>query len=481
MVKYISHIIPIPFKYHYLIGIISALCLIVAGCSDNEPSSGNEGNGTDGYELSFDVKLDCQLSTRADDIDNYIADGKFNVLFFAVNGDFLFNASSNVTLTPDNSGYDHIDYKVADITDNSETITADQIKQYLKKNPFMIAVVANQDISWGIKNSALYSGSDKSVKNIKDLQDLTLEWVNNNSVIIPSEDNPIPMFGMQSFDAIPNWTYGEPYDISKSTDNQQSPKYISLIRSLAKVELTLKQQAQQVRLCNFNGTSRSVAVDLFTPTSESWKPHVENHDENCEWFAIQQHGPAPMGEEYTEESYKTWSDWFGKYSLHTEEPEGPDDSTTDSPHLFNPEKSVVTACDLKNTEPTENKDTEPTENRTFKYVIYVPDTNISEPSSDEAHKALVPYIEYTYDSGENHDDNDWRRIYFTDYSKKDHPVKSVYADKYDDYESNAENLKLHWPIMRNHKYSFSVNASAYDLVIQAKVVSWNYTPIKDVW
>ena len=97
-----------------------------------------------------------------------------------------------------------------------------------------------------------------------------------------------------------------------------------------------------------------------------------------------------------------------------------------------------------------------------------------------------PTGEYYEDPYDNIDDNNCYRLYFItggynkdskyipDFNVKDEDrVSESWENK---YEQNSDNLSLHWPIMRNHVYSFTVSDASNRVVI----VNLNVLPWKEV-
>lgn len=157
----------------------------------------------------------------------------------------------------------------------------------------------------------------------------------------------------------------------------------------------------------------------------------------------------------------------------------------------------------------------------YKYILYLPEKYIDDPSvvgkSDST--PYVPHIEYRFtpktvaysDLGSedlpsptdddpysnteyNLDDNDCYRIYFTNYGYDSNGGASLtevndylknnrnLRELYDDYEKNAEYLKYHWPIMRNHVYKFYVGGDGpQNPEIHVEVSDWSHRKAVVVW
>lgn len=341
--------------------------------------------------------------------------------------------------------------------------------------------------------------------------------------IYPNEDQGIPMYGVQQFNAIPDWEYGTTYNL---------PINVSLIRSLAKVIVHIPTSFGKPRhmyMRCMNRTAFCEPMDVETNTSELWdeNKHLDDSDgiRNCEWFNIFEYGPSfnkkgtGIDKEVRENEHKgkneltdyiNWLAWShgswkntkwnvsrdydsenGMWKQTTANGYSFDGVTVDAyagsslkdvkgrsdkyPHLFNPHMNRSDFCHFIYT--GEN-------NGYYRYVLYVPDKNIDDPNYPGIFYCTpkVPHIEYRFDppKGEasaadaeysntefNLDDNDCYRIYFTNYgfdsNFKDTPDNTNIRDKalgaYDDYEKSRDNLAYHWPIMRSHIYEFFVSGS----------------------
>lgn len=512
-----------------LLGITGAL----SSCSD----SGNLPDYEDEEPaLMFTVHLDRNFESRADgdnvsNFDNYVdIDYMFRVMFFDNNGDFLFE-SRNRVVTPavDLPGQWYVTIPFSnDIKDYKENIIPLlSIREALQENDFKIAVIANwtmggnpYEINWGWKDSKLNTEVSKP-KNINDLHHLEQDAIysgNNNLSFLadngtmgirsdwatesshedvekyykgfsPTKSQPIPMYGVQNFGKITNW------DPSRVLDLSQNRQYIYLVRALAKVELYLPstdsggRDVTSVVMRGINKSARCEPVDVETPTNLGWSKYTGNltsHDsKNCESFDITEYGPASAATSYT---YKEWLSWiYGSWQYKkgntsyekkgTGEWSWPMDGVTvpekkTYPHIFNPVIDNIDFCEFL------PEETDPV-TKMRKYVIYVPEKNVMDPSdlNDTESDPIVPHIEFRYEQGSSGtlNDNNCFRIYFTDYSQND-VIKKIQDDGFAVYENNPENLKKHWPIMRNHIYRFYVGSNNVTQEIYVKVNAWGEYP-----
>lgn len=309
--------------------------------------------------------------------------------------------------------------------------------------------------------------------------------------IAPSEENPIPMYGVQEYLPLKDWEEG-------STLNLSGDKSISLIRSLAKVEVFLpiiSGQPSHVMMRSMNRSSRCEPVDVETPTNTLWKNHDNISSEQCEWFDIQNYGPnfdeTITGESTPSNQFKNYLSWFfgtwkGKAKTNFSGISVP--TTYSYPHLFNPHVNRSDFCNLLYAGVVGNY---------YKYVIYMPDKAIDDPNSVGLRNAIpkVPHIEYRIEADqhtENLDDNKCYRLYFTDYSNPNNPYINSSLSETGDYETVLEkkkaNLKYLWPIVRNHVYQFYVKdrwsgggSGPKNINVQLDVKDWSYEKVIVDW
>ena len=353
----------------------------------------------------------------------------------------------------------------------------------------------------------IWNGNGQGNYTTGDLIIYSIEWISSKYLydtdrigIEPSEENPIPMYGVQNFTKLGNdWEEGTTFDISAAR-GQEDVKPISLIRSLAKVEVYLPQKAKHIYMRSMNRTSRCEPIDVQTPTNDLWSQNHKNGE--CEWFNIQAYDPglkyygedSPPSKEKGELSeYKNWLSWFygswqeWEWDFSKKNVTVPASYNTPKyPHLFYPDINRSDFCHLIYVGYVAGKG--------HKYILYMPEKNISDPNY-VGFKTSIPkvaHIEYRYDNNtDNLEDNECHRIYFTNYTLDtslgpiNNYIKNVSKDGYEIYERNegviyggnimgeVNHLQLHWPIMRNHIYEFIVNSSGHgEPTIRAKVKKW---------
>lgn len=314
-------------------------------------------------------------------------------------------------------------------------------------------------------------------------------------------DHAIPMYGIQSFDKLEDdnkgyrWEPGTTFDLS--TFNQLTPsgydaKSIYLLRSVAKVELRIPKSlgSHHVYLRSMNRNARCEPLDISTPTKDLW-PDDDNglHNTDCEFFELVGKSPfyessfSGSGTQY--DAYRSklaW--WYGNWSKDGITVGGVNINTglgTDYPHILNPLIGRTDCCRFNESNSDSYYD---------RYVLYVPEKFVDDPGSTGSSASMITttpkvcHIEFRVDEDPyaNVDDDECYRIYFTpggynpEYSKlvdfKNDKNKNVQSWERM-YERNVENLKTHWPIMRNHVYSFTVTEINTKLVVsKVEVLPW---------
>ena len=179
-------------------------------------------------------------------------------------------------------------------------------------------------------------------------------------------------------------------------------------------------------------------------------------------------------------------------NLKTEDP--PHQFWTQYPHIINPR---IERSDFVEFEPV--GEAKGIYNR---YVLYVPEKFVDDPNSDGKVKENPKVCHIEFRRGDmdadtpkdpylNVDDNYCYRIYFTKggYNNESNLIPKFEADKpgtkdkqtwENMYEQNVDNLKKHWPIVRNHVYSFVVeDAKNKVVVVKLEVLPWKEVPLND--
>lgn len=339
----------------------------------------------------------------------------------------------------------------------------------------------------------------------------------------------IPMYGIQSFERLGDfWKTGTVFDLSNFNylGPQEYPeseeenaamivpyqyKSVSLLRSVAKVELKIPKiyKAHHIFLRSINRRSRCEPVDVSTPTDKIWNKTLPEgqestgHGDDChDWGKIFGHTPffKSTGTSSKEGYQKKLAWYYGNWADEKGEVGGvspiSDERTTGSndpyPHIMN---AMIGRTDF--TEFIEAG----SDSYYDRYILYVPDKYVDDPGSiGEGMETTTPkvcHIEFREDSDPftNIDDNFCYRIYFTDGGFYDAgganhypsfgktPIKdnngNITGTSTDDetwenyYEQNVDNLQNHWPIIRNHYYRFTVIDSKNRMVVcKLEVLPW---------
>ena len=354
--------------------------------------------------------------------------------------------------------------------------------------------------------------------------------------ILPSEDHPIPMYGVQNFSKLENWKPGSTFDLSHDNRGEDGDgengkhedyevKHIPLLRSVAKVEIYLPEYGgrspMHVYMRSMNRTSRCEPMDVETPTETLWLN--DDHDLSvstagpCEWYTIQQHGPffeANNGKADNTTSndittkyqnklawlYGSWlsakwtnggtSGWtFGKTADGKTVNPTKKSNNEQYPRLFNPSIDRSDYTEMIEV-PNDRSDLV----NYHKYILYMPDKNIDDPNTVGVVNSVtkVAHIEYRYDNTVNLDDDNCFRVYFTNYGSGYQPNSKIATIDKDDYDNNDnyemyyDYIKLHWPVMRNHVYTFIVGATSTrsegeeggaPMVVSSKVTTFSGVPV----
>ena len=331
--------------------------------------------------------------------------------------------------------------------------------------------------------------------------------------------NPIPMYGVQEYKKLENyWKKGTLFNLSNfnhiSSSDSYDSKEVSLLRSVSKVELKIPKNfnAHHVYLRCQNRFSRNEPMDVITPTNDLWLDDVNgSHNLKCEWFTLKKMPTFYEENQVIKDNYQQKLAWYygtwanndkklGEVPIYSEWLNQPDEKGVTEPdafpHIMNP---MIDRTDF-----TEFIYTGTSEGLYDRYVLYVPEKFVDDPNSVykgpkdgkymENESPKVCHIEfrrgedtsnfYYEDPYDNVDDNNHYRVYFIDkgynadqnlipdFTKKDKDsgVSETWERK---YEQNQENLKKHWPILRNHVYGVTVQDSEHKIVIvKIEVLPW---------
>lgn len=240
------------------------------------------------------------------------------------------------------------------------------------------------------------------------------EYVNYR---LPSQDHPIPMYGIQRFEQIDpdDWQEGTPFNLSDNIPGvgpdvdgsyKDNRKSIWLLRSVVKLELLIpKTETVGVVSINYpNPYSRCEPMDVWTPTDDLW--NGQHGDEGiCEIESILKYGTICKktdAKSSTKQDYQNriawlygaWLDnnpaiegcswWFNKekkvgmedktgrvsYPQLKKEPQIP------YPRIFNPCIQRNTSILCENSDVTDFYD----DDGYYHYVVYTGERNVNDPS-----------------------------------------------------------------------------------------------------
>lgn len=304
-------------------------------------------------------------------------------------------------------------------------------------------------------------------------------YLTDREAVIPSTEQPIPMFGMQSFDKLEGfWEEGSTFNLSDggTGTKKYAGKKISLIRAVAKVEVLIPKTIgvpKHVYMRSLNRHVRCEPIDVQTPTDLLWK----DHDNGCEWKDIQDFGAMYNRGDLTNANYRqiiswfwgSWLDWGWKFvgNHGTQRPNGSPNNRY--PHLFNPyinRSDFASFADI----------TDYYSDGYYHYVLYMGDNTIDAPTDHykTSSRPMVPHVEIRFDrrykgvstvttnTDINLEDNDCYRFYFTENGLAC-AYGTIGKTGYDqDYERNTTYTNKHWPIMRNHHYRFTIKGIETD-------------------
>lgn len=308
------------------------------------------------------------------------------------------------------------------------------------------------------------------------------------NVKMPSKDHPIPMYGIQIFDPIPEseWVLGTPFDISNEPEEafpNSSYNYntISLLRSCVRVDLKIPKSIKSgkpslVSLWYSNIYSRCEPMDTWTPTDKIWN---DDHNNGCEWKNIMNYGPVSKandtyGSGSTKNDYQKRLSWF--YGVWQEKgwPFKTVKGTTVTPiaeTASTPYPRIFNTCIQRNKVITCNKaDVSDYYNDGYwHYVVYTGERNINDPNTLPT-MTKNPYIEVfviTWDKSKyycipllNYKDNDDKDLtgVFGPHSNSDMnggnwpSALNTYIGTLPSETSN----NLPYPLLRNHIYKFTL-------------------------
>ena len=356
--------------------------------------------------------------------------------------------------------------------------------------------------------------------------------------VMPSENNPIPMYGVQDFKALGNtsnwketWLEGITFNLSNSEET--NGKNIHLLRSLAKIEVLIpestgqankNEQPKHVFMRCMNRYAYCEPMDVSTPTEIIWNNNINepssaaNYHQHayghCEWFNVQKYGCVWTGSKGADEvsspsnvkdecnKYQNWLSWFygtwqedhggnlkKKWDFNTHNGNnGGATITVPTPgesnsHINNEDLTVPKYPHIFNPRISRSDYARmhysSFDGTYYHYVIYMPEKYIDDPNYPGVSGSLpkVAHIEFRYDDDANFNDNNCYRVYFTEYPNT-YFNAITHKDKFEsDFEKDPKALQSLWPIMRNHVYRFTLKPGNQTMDINVKVKPWGYSVV----
>ena len=304
----------------------------------------------------------------------------------------------------------------------------------------------------------------------------------------------IPMYGIQRFEPLTQWTKGTTYNLSEQVGSQTGDydyKSISLLRSVVKLELRIPKSYvdnngnkidvtvdnEWAQICASNFMARSEPMDVWTPTNEIWKDHTTD----CEWMDIRNYGLYADND--PSNNYRRKLSWFfglwqkdnkwdikGKGINLPDEIEGDEDARKRYPHIFNPitqrlQLAFITDCYL----PTDDY---------HRWIIYGGEKNMNDPNALNSLSSMgyITYFRVWVQRGTGSGN-----IYYlpiTDYSSANNPIRALnkmtetdsqktkimtidnYPEFMNDYNNAVKTTDKEYypyPLLRNHMYRLTVS------------------------
>lgn len=314
--------------------------------------------------------------------------------------------------------------------------------------------------------------------------------------MLPSEHQLIPMYGIQEYEPLGDyWVPGYVFDLSHDNGFHR-PGYdyrtIYLLRSVSRVEVLVSKEFKDKAMSehgrylprlvmrSMNRFARCMPLDVATPTNEIW----DQVDQ--EILNIREHGPfytTAYSGDLEKEAFRNRLAWF--YSRWVSlwnwdwngwrpDPAFDEKASLEPPMVYNAKISRSDYVRLIKVDDNY-------EGMYERYILYMPEKAIDDATDagELSGTPKVPHIEVRLkgEPVENLDDNKHDRIYFMDYAATGGPTnlgKSTEYESdgtpwevktYDNYEKNADNLRKHWPVVRNHIYRFRVHPSSTENVV----------------
>ena len=306
---------------------------------------------------------------------------------------------------------------------------------------------------------------------------------------MPSEEHPIPMYGIQQFDKIPKdvWKKGTPFDLSNlQTDihkidvAEYNAKSVSLLRSCVRLDLVIPKtvkggaKPQHISLWYSNIYSRTEPMDTWTPTDEIWE---KDHDKDCEWIRIRDYGlmSSTNDSDITKDAYQNKLKWFygawiergwkferldGKYSVPTKT------NGLEYPRIFNAciQRNKVITCERGYVGDYNDNN--------HHYVVYTGERNMNDPNTlpdltknpyiacfviswDKQKYYCIPLLNY---GGVNKSFNAFGP--HTENVEANGNWPSAMNTYINDLKKETNKNNFPYPLLRNHIYRFTLTGTS---------------------
>ena len=257
----------------------------------------------------------------------------------------------------------------------------------------------------------------------------------------------IPMYGIQEFEALTDWSKGTTFNVSTQTASQTGEydyKSIFLLRSVVKLELRIpmydnngnyvKVNNRWAQMMLNNYMARCEPMDVSTPTDQIWEA---DHGNNCEWNRIRDYGLLCTGN--ANDDFKQRLSWFygiwqkqkfWDFSQHKMTKKVPEDY--EYPRIFNPltqrlQNVFITDCYLPimpdYTLDDNGKKVPVYSKQNFhRWVIYCGERNINDPTTlgDMTKIGYIPG--FRIEVNRNNEDQTYY-IPITDFTQSNNPAK----------------------------------------------------------
>ena len=431
----------------------------------------------------------------------------------------LYNTSVIVTFTGDASGVQLAGQSAPSVTNSTDSQSG------LKTKVFSALNITNE------KDVYLYCNKTGiTIYQIDVVADDGL-MKSDREGFMPSVDNPIPMYGVQKFHKLEDFVHedGTVHDEANMDEvwERHTVFYVSnnfvndlnetiyygggpifLLRSVAKIEVLIPKSLgvpKYVYMKNYYRWSRFEPTDVENNTREIWEKYGKDdgHGTCVEIENVRNHGYLYDKNQATKTRTKEiWSWYYGSWAAwgwpFKGNIDGHDYSTaltwphddftnplyTDEyPHIMNVYSQAAAQGSLADLTDIYN-------DNYYHYVLYMGDMPVACPTTihtASSSNMKVPYVEIRFD----HDLRGTGKTNSTDNNNitSDEGYKIYLCPKGNaslanggsyraDYFSDANLMKLHWPVIRNHVYRFVVNDVTSDglhLLVDAQQKSVDLT------